>query len=280
MATTEIKSTAKTTATPATPAAAVPAIETPAAKKFVLPTAPVKAVRQSPKNLIIFAKPKVGKTSLLAQLPNCLILDLESGTDYVDALKIKASSIDDIREIGREIKAAGNPYSFIAVDTITALEEMCIPFAEQLYSATPMGKNWAVEGKPKYGNILNLPNGAGYPWLRQAFTKVIDYVKTLAPHVILVGHIKDTLLEKNGAEFTAMDLDLTGKLKRISSSNSDAIGYLYRKGEQNILSFKTTDEVSCGARPEHLRNKEIVISEMTEEGLKTFWETIYVELSK
>jgi energy-coupling factor transporter ATP-binding protein EcfA2 len=260
-------------------AVAAPEVEIPA-KKFVLPTAPVKAVRQSPKNLIIFSKPKVGKTSLLAALPNCLILDLESGSDYLDALKIKASSIDDIREIGREIKAAGCPYTFIALDTITALEDMCVPYAEQLYAATPMGKTWFTEGKLKYGSLLNMPNGAGYPWLRQAFTKVVDFVKTLAPHVILVGHIKDTLLEKNGAEFTAMDLDLTGKLKRISSSNSDAIGYLYRKGDQNILSFKTTDEVACGARPEHLRNKEIVISEMTEEGLKTHWEEIYVELSK
>ena len=276
MATTEVKTKA-----PASAAAPVPEVETPVSKpKFLLPTAPVKAVRQSPKNLIIFAKPKVGKTSLIAQLPNCLILDLENGTDYVDAMKIKAASIDDIREIGREIKAAGCPYTFIALDTMTALEDMCVPYAEQLYSATPMGKNWFVEGKPKYGNILNLPNGAGYPWLRQAFTKVVDYVKTLAPHVILVCHIKDTLLEKNGAEFTALDLDLTGKLKRISSSQSDAIGYLYRKGDQNILSFKTTDEVACGARPEHLRNQEIVISEMTETGIKTNWDKVYVELSK
>jgi hypothetical protein len=253
------------------------ATETVEPKKFSLPTEPVKALSQSPKNLIIFSKPKVGKTSLLSQLPNCLILDLENGTDYVDALKIKASSIEDIRSIGKEIKAAGNPYKYIAVDTITALEDMCLPYAEKLYAETPMGKNWFTDGKLKYGSILNLPNGAGYPWLRQAFTKVIDYIKTWAPHVILVGHIKDVLLEKNGAEFSALDLDLTGKLKRISTSNSDAIGYLYLKNNQNILSFKTTDEVSCGARPEHLRNKEIVVSEDTGEKIITHWESIYID---
>lgn len=275
---TEPKVTEPTAATaPTTP---TPATTEVLKKKFVLPTAPIAALRQSPKNLIIFSKPKVGKTSLLATLPNCLILDLESGSDYLSAMKIKATSIDDIREIGREIKAAGNPYTYIALDTITALEDMCVPYAEQLYAATPMGKTWFTDGKAKYGSILNMPNGAGYPWLRQAFTKVVDFVKTLAPQVILVGHIKDTLLEKNGVEFTAADLDLTGKLKRISSSQSDAIGYLYRKGDQNILSFKTTDEVACGARPEHLRNQEIVISEMTEEGIVTHWDKIYVELAK
>ena len=187
----------------------------------------------------------------------------------------------------RSIKAAGNPYKYIAVDTITALEEMCVPYAEKIYAKTSMGKNWfkrsedgklaADSGKAIYGTILNMPNGAGYPYLREAFTKVIEYVKTLAPRVILVGHIKDILLDKNGTEFNALDLDLTGKIKRITSSQSDAIGYLYRKGNQNVLSFKTTDQISCGARPDHLRNMEIVVSEMIDDKLITYWNRVYID---
>jgi hypothetical protein len=245
--------------------------------KIVLPTTKVAAAQQSPKNLIVFSKPKVGKTSLFAQLPECLILDLESGTDYVDAMKIKANSVEDIRDIGAAIIEQGKPYKYIAVDTITALEEMCIPYAEIIYSRTSMGKNWFSKLKPEYGSILNLPNGAGYPYLREAFTKIIEYIKTWAPRVILIGHIKDVMLEKAGADFNSMDLDLTGKLKRITTSQSDAIGYLFRKGNQNILSFRTTDEVSCGARPEHLRNQEIVISEMTDKGLVTHWDKVYID---
>lgn len=246
--------------------------------EIVLPTKKVSAETKSPKNLIIFSKPKVGKTTLLSELENCLILDLEDGTDYVDAMKIKAKSVEDIRAIGKAIKEAGYPYKYVAVDTITALEEMCIPFAEDLYAKSSMGKNWFTDGKPKYGNILNMPNGAGYPWLREAFTKVVDYIKTWAPRVILVGHVKDVLLDKNGSEVNALDLDLTGKLKRITSSQSDAIGYLYRKGNKNFLSFKTSDEISCGARPEHLRNQEIVLSELNEDNTITInWNNIYID---
>lgn len=246
--------------------------------EIVLPMTKVSAETKSPKNLIIFSKPKVGKTTLLSHLDNCLILDLEDGADYVDAIKLKAKSIDDIRAIGKAIKEAGYPYKYIAVDTITALEEMCIPFAEDLYSKSSMGKNWFTDGKPKYGNILNMPNGAGYPWLREAFTKAVDYIKTWAPRIILVGHVKDVVLDKNGSEFSALDLDLTGKLKRITSSQSDAIGYLFRRGSKNILSFKTSDEISCGARPEHLRNQEIVLSELSEDNTLTInWENIFID---
>jgi hypothetical protein len=154
---------------------------------------------------------------------------------------------------------------------------MCIPYAEELYARSPMGKNWLTEGKPKHGSLLNLPNGAGYPWLREAFVKVIDYIKTWAPRTILVGHVKDTLLEKNGSNFTSLDLALTGKLKLIATSNSDAIGYLFRRGNKNILSFKTTDEIACGARPEHLRNKEIEVSELVDETVVVNWDKVFID---
>ena len=142
------------------PVATTPVVPQP---EFVLPTNKIKSVTQNPKNMIIFSKPKVGKTTLLAHLDDCLILDLENGSDYVDAIKLKANSITDIVKIGTLILAQGKPYKYIAVDTITALEEMCIPYAEELYSKTPMGKNWFTEGKVKYGMITNMPNGAGYP---------------------------------------------------------------------------------------------------------------------
>lgn len=260
--------------------------------EFVLPTKKVKATSCSPNNLIIFSKPKVGKTALLAGLEECLLLDLEKGSQYVEAYKVQAETVQDIKAIGELIKSKKEetgeyPYKYIAVDTITALEGICVPYAEQLYSKTSMGKNWFKKdkdgkltkdsGKVVYGSILNLPNGAGYSYLRQAMTNIIEYIKTLAPRIILLGHVKDILLEKSGGEFTSSDLDLTGKIKRIISSQSDAIGYLYRKGNQNILSFKTTDEVSCGARPRHLRNAEIVVSEMKDDELTTHWDKVYID---
>ena len=44
--------------------------------EIVLPTKKQKPDTASPENLVIFSKPKVGKTTLFADLPDCLILDL------------------------------------------------------------------------------------------------------------------------------------------------------------------------------------------------------------
>jgi hypothetical protein len=102
-----------------------------------LPTKKVLATRANPKRLVIYSKPKAGKTSALALLDNCLLLDFEKGSDYVDAMKLKIDSLQGLKEVGAEIVKAGKPYKYIAVDTVTALEELCLGYAKSLYMDTP-----------------------------------------------------------------------------------------------------------------------------------------------
>jgi len=237
---------------------------------IILPTKKIKADRVNPKRLIIYSKPKTGKTSAFAGLENNLLLDLENGADYVDALKVKINSLQELLDAGKAIKEAGKPYTYVTIDTVTALEDMVMPLAIKLYKQTSMGKNYDGD------NVLSLPNGAGYLYLRQAFFQVLDFIDTLAPHIILSGHIKDKQVDDKGEMVMAANIDLTGKIKSLICANADAIGYMFRKGNQTILSFKTTEEVTCGARPEHLRNEEIVISEMNDKGeLVIHWDKVY-----
>jgi hypothetical protein len=238
---------------------------------IVLPTKKVGPQRVNPKRLIIYSKPKTGKTSAFAGLNDNLIIDLENGADYVEALKIQVTSLQELLDAGKAIKAAGNPYKYVTIDTVTALEDMVGPLAIKLYKNTSMGKSYDGD------NILSLPNGAGYLYLRQAFFQVLDFIDTLAPHIILAGHIKDKQVDDKGEMVLAANIDLTGKIKSLICANADAIGYVFRKGNKTILSFKTSEEVTCGARPEHLRNEEIVVSEMNDKGeLEFHWDKIYV----
>jgi hypothetical protein len=221
-------------------------------------------------SIIIYSKPKAGKTTAYSLLKDNLILDLENGADYVEALKIKINSLQELLEAGKAIKEAGNPYKYVTVDTVTALEDMIMPLAIKLYKQTSMGKNYDGD------NVLSLANGAGYLYLRQAFFQVLDFIDTLAPHIILSGHIKDKQVDDKGEMVMAANIDLTGKIKSLICANADAIGYMFRKGNQTILSFKTTDEVTCGARPQHLQNEEIVLSEMNDKGeIVSHWDKVY-----
>ncbi len=77
-------------------------------------------------------------------------------------------------------------------------------------------------------------------------------------------------------------LDLTGKISRILSAKSDAIGFVHRDENSNLcIKFGQDGEVLTGARPEHLANKDIIVAERNEDGTFTsHWERIYPSLKK
>lgn len=234
-----------------------------------LPIKKVKASEINPKTMIVYSKPKAGKTSLFANLDKCLLIDFEEGSDYVDAVKVKVSNLTELRTLGTAIIAANRPYKYIAIDTITALEDMCLSLALKMYKATPIGKNYTGD------SVLTLPNGAGYYWLRLAFFSVRDYLLTLGEYIIFLGHIKDKQIDDKGEMVMAANVDLTGKLKSMLCAQCDSIGYLYRKGNQTYISFKTSDEITCGSRSEHLKNQDILVAEEIEGKLVTYLDKIY-----
>ncbi len=241
---------------------------------ITLPTERVPAVSRSPKRLFLYSAPKVGKTTAVSMLDNCLLLDFEDGSDFVDAMRLPVKDLKNLKEILAAVNEAGNPYKYGAVDTVTTLEEMVIPLANELYKKTQMGKNF----DPADGDVLTLPKGSGYLYLRKAYFKVINAINAAFERVIYLGHLKDISLSKDGKEISIKDIDLTGKLKNMSCASSDAIGFMYRKDNETIVSFQSGLDLVSGARPLHLKNREIVLLSSDESGNLTHgWDKIYID---
>lgn len=134
-----------------------------------LPSEKTKASRLNPKKIILFSNPKSGKTTAVAALENNLILDLEDGSEFLDALKINVLKLsrehektpltilkEVINKIAEANKAKGGfVYKYITIDTVSALEDIALELANRLYKNTPMGRNWIGD------DVTKLPNGAG-----------------------------------------------------------------------------------------------------------------------
>lgn len=226
--------------------------------------------------LIIFGKPKAGKTTLASKLDNNLIIDLEGGSEFLEALAVQARSVKDLGEIANaireEIKSTGKkPYKYITLDNASRLEEICLSYAATLYRQTPMGKNY------QGNDVRTLPNGSGYMYLQQAVRKVIDMFRDLCDNFILIGHLKDKMINKEGEELSEMSLDLVGKLANIICGEADAVGYVYRKKNETHISFEGGDNSVREARAPHLRGKNIVIAESdNNNNIKVYWDKIYL----
>lgn len=106
--------------------------------EIVLPTERRKATDYNPRLMVLFGKPKSGKSSLMASLENNLIIDLEDGYRSLDVMAVQARNAADLYNIKSAIEEKnkennGKPfYRFITIDNATRLEEMSLIVAAGL----------------------------------------------------------------------------------------------------------------------------------------------------
>jgi len=260
------------------------------------PTKSIEGVNQDPRKFLLLAQTKIGKTELCSKLPNSLMIDLDDSADFYGGMFMNISDIrkELSKEKGKEItnlqayvyvvnklkEAVINEevsYDYLVLDNTTRLEDLAKDLALIKYKATPMGKSFTGT------DIYTLDRGAGYGWVRNAFSELYDMLLGCYNRgLILIAHVKDASVIKDGKEVTAQDINLTGKLSIITAADMDAIGIMHRAkdGNNNILSFKTTERnVSLGSRCAHLSNTEFIISTKNEDGtLSTNWELVYQNL--
>jgi hypothetical protein len=210
-----------------------------------LPTTRQPASRKSPRLLTIFGQSKVGKTTTLADLDNCLIIDTEQGTEMVEAMKVGANNLQDFMAVLKAIKAKEEKYDYLALDTIDNI----VLWMEEFVCKS--------EGVKTIGD---LDFGKGYAMVRDNVMKILGQLKPLAAKgVILVGHRKKTLIaNETDIKVNTSSLDLSGKLKNFIMADSDAIGYVFRDAEGALkVSFMADDETEAGARCVHLRGQVV-----------------------
>lgn len=243
-----------------------------------------------PRFLILYSTPKAGKSSNLLQLPKSLHIDLESGGGFYEgnsldvpklAKQLQKHPIAILRELVVKIKEAnaannGVPvYDFITLDSATILEDHAALLATQTYKTSSIGKSFTGKNV-----VTDLPNGAGYAFLRESFEELYTpFVELAGKCFILVVHTKDNVVNREGKDLTVSELNLTGKSKMITASKADAIGLLYRSKKEkntNILSFYGGDSnPSVGCRLPYLANQEFTLSTFEDGVIKTNWETIF-----
>lgn len=251
--------------------------------------------------MLVFAHPKVGKSTALAGLSNNLIIDLEDGSQFIDGLFINVLAIAAERlgllkpkqvlndpngpgtvlsvlyEIHCELAKGETVYDYITIDTATALVKIATHMATIEYKNSIIGKNFTGT------TVLDLPKGAGYALMWEAFERILNWFEPYAMKAsIIIAHTKDSSIIKDGVDLVARDINVTGKLKDILCSDADAIGHFRRvDGTKTILSFKTDlRDTVTGARPAHLSNQDIVIVEEEPKGSRKFvyhWDQVFIE---
>jgi len=208
---------------------------------MVLKVAKRKAVSQNPSTLLMYGPPKIGKTTMLSSLDNCLIIDTESGSNMIEGHILNANNRKELIDILKQARE-GHEFKYIAIDTI----DKVVQWAEA-----------AVCEENSVQALADLPFGKGWGLARDKVMNTIHAFKDVCDHLIIVGHRKTAKAVVEGqATVEPESLDITGRLKNMIMSDSDAIGYVFRdEDEKLMISFKSDDALEAGSRSPHLRGK-------------------------
>lgn len=225
---------------------------------------PKSVVSKEPRVLILYGMPKVGKTELVSTLPNALIIDCDDGASFQSGYFQSCKSVREFKEICRALRAEQHKFKFVVVDTVSELEAFCLPEAKIAYKSSVIGKNFNGD------SVLDLPEGAGYHWLRKTFLSCWDALMLTHLRIILIAHVKDKFIsdkQTNNPIIQSQEIDLTGKLKTIAAARADAIGYVYRDKNTLGITFASNNAITCGCRCPHLVGQKLLGP--------TYWPIIY-----
>lgn len=237
----------------------------------VLPTQRLAPKRTMPKILLLYGPPKVGKSTFVSKLDECLVLDGEEGHAALNSLYMEFNSAGDIDQtvdaiIKKGVELKGQyPYKYIVVDTVDALERYAETAATVKYKSSGKGKSF--EGS----TIIELEYGLGYHFLREETMNRIFKLAQVCQHLVLISHIRVKELDKGGVTVSVNDISLTGKLAAMICNKADAIGYMYRDkkdASKLMVSFSAPDDtITMGCRYPYLAGKKF----------EAAWEKIFPE---
>lgn len=207
--------------------------------------------RKAPKStdpglLLLYGAKKSGKTTMLGDLKDCLVIDTEMGANFIAGSIANVSNLDEIRDLVAEL--VKRKFKYIAIDTINPV----IEWLEQ-----PVLAKYGAKYKDKYASIGEIPHFAGWGDHRKSVQAFIDTFKGLCDCLILVGHNKAASAMNGIVEPETFEAQ--GKLKNLIMAQADAIGYVFREDDSDDLkvSFKSGRALEAGSRCAHLKGEVI-----------------------
>lgn len=201
------------------------------------------------KYILIYGKPKTGKTTLASKFPKNLLVAFEKGYNAIDGIKaVDINKWADFRLVLRQLEKpeARAMYDTITIDTTTIAYEMC----EQFVCAQN-----AVQ------SIRDIPWGQGWTLVKKEFESCLRKITMLGYGLVLISHI-ETRKEKTAddSEIEILAPSMPKRCYEVVNQIVDIIGYIATEwndaGEsQRWLYTRQTPTVMAGSRFPYLAPK-------------------------
>lgn len=202
----------------------------------------------SGKYLLLYSKPKVGKTSFAAQLKRNLFLATEIGYNAIDGITaLPILKWTDIKTAVKQLKdpRARELYDTVTIDTISIAADLCEKFV------------CAREGVSRVNEI---PYGQGWKMVAKELQDTLREITMSGFGLILICHSKEkasAFSDADGNTITSVEPDLSKNVYGVCNAICDLIAYINVEFDSNgqsqrWLYTRQTPTIFAGSRWKYL----------------------------
>ena len=200
------------------------------------------------KYVLLYGKPKSGKTTAACSFPDAVLLAFEKGYNAIgDAFPFDINKWSDFKMALRDLEdqRSKDRFKTVIIDTVTICWEMCEKYICQ------------QNGVQKIGDI---PWGGGYTACKKEFETSIRRITQLGYGVVLIAH-SASRVEKtaDGSDIEIISPDLPKRAAEVCNGIVDIIGYIgneWVNGERKRwLYTRETPTLFAGSRFKYMPDK-------------------------
>lgn len=201
------------------------------------------------KYLLLYGKPKTGKTTMASRFPKNLLIAFEKGYNAIDGIKaVDVNKWSEFRQVLRQLEKpeAQEMYDTITIDTTTIAYEMCEQF---------------VCSQNGVQSIRDIPWGQGWTLAKKEFESCLRKITMLGYGLVLISHI-ETRKEKTAddSEIEILAPSMPKRCYEVVNQIVDIIGYIATEWDDEgnshrWLYTRQTPTVMAGSRFPYLAPK-------------------------
>lgn len=201
------------------------------------------------KYLLLYGKPKTGKTTMASRFPKNLLIAFEKGYNAIDGIKaVDVNKWSEFRQVLKQLEKpeAREMYDTITIDTTTIAYEMCEQF---------------VCSQNGVQSIRDIPWGQGWTLAKKEFESCLRKITMLGYGLVLISHI-ETRKEKTAddSEIEILAPSMPKRCYEVVNQIVDIIGYIATEWDEDgnshrWLYTRQTPTVMAGSRFPYLAPK-------------------------
>lgn len=185
-------------------------------------------------NVLIYGKPKVGKSTLGSQLPNALFVATEKGYNFLRVKPQDINSWQEFLELGQALSTQKHPFKSVVIDITDILYGHCEKYVMDKNGVTDPGE---------------LGFGKGFKLVKNEFARVIGKINMAGFPIVFISHAKEKTEKTKTGEWTVMATSLSSSAESFVAGLCDIILYCYITDDgHRVMRTKPTKYILAGDR--------------------------------